>query len=122
WTLLGSHDTARIRTVVGTPQRGEVAAGLLLTLPGTPMIFAGDELGLHGVNGEDSRTPMPWHRPETWDRRTFGYYRELVALRHRTPSLRHGGLRWLHAEADALVFARETPTETVLVLARRASG
>ena len=65
---------------------------------------------------------MPWHRPETWDRRTFGYYQALVALRHRTPALRHGGLRWLHAEADTLVFARETSAEAVLVLARRAEG
>lgn len=122
WTLLGSHDTARIRTVVGSAERGEVAAGLLFTLPGTPMVFAGDELGLRGVNGEDSRTPMPWHRPERWDRRTLRYYQDLVALRRALPALRHGGLRWLHAEADALVYARETPREAVLVLARRAPG
>lgn len=122
WNLLGSHDTARIRTVVGDRERGEVAAGLLLTMPGTPMIFAGDELGLRGVNGEHSRTPMPWHRPERWDTGTLDYYRRLVALRNDQPALRHGGLRWLHADADALVFVRETRDETVLVLARRAPG
>jgi alpha-glucosidase len=122
WNLLGSHDTARVRTVVGSAERGEVAAGLLLTLPGTPMIFAGDELGLRGRNGEDSRTPMPWHRRDAWDARTLAFYRELVALRRARPALRHGGLRWLHADPDALVFAREAPDETVLVLARRAGG
>ncbi|WP_239679301.1 glycoside hydrolase family 13 protein [Natronosporangium hydrolyticum] len=122
WNLLGSHDTARIRTVVGDPARQEVAAGLLFTLPGTPMVFAGDEWGLTGVNGEDSRTPMPWHRPERQDRRTFDTYRALIALRHAEPALRHGGLRWLHADPDALVFVRETPAEAVLVLARRAAG
>jgi len=122
WNLLGSYDTARIRTVVGDAARGEVAAGLLLTMPSTPMICAGDELGLRGVNGEDSRTPMPWHRPETWDTRTLSYYRDLIALRHARPALRCGGLQWLHADADALVYAREAPDETVLVLARRAPG
>ena len=44
-----------------------VAAGLQFTLPGVPMIFAGDEIGLEGVNGEDARRPMPWHRREEWD-------------------------------------------------------
>jgi alpha-glucosidase len=122
WNLLGSHDTARIRTVVGSADRVEVAAGLLVTLPGTPMVFAGDEIGLRGVNGEDSRTPMPWHRPESWDVRTLSAYQALIRLRHDLPALRHGGLRWLYADPDALVFIRETRHEAVLVLARRARG
>jgi len=29
-----------------------------------PMVFAGDELGLEGVIGEDSRRPMPWAKVE----------------------------------------------------------
>ena len=91
-------------------------------MPGTPVVFAGDELGLTGTNGEGSRTPMPWHRPESWDRRTFDAYRSLLALRHDEPALRHGGLRWVHADADTLVFLRETPTGSVLALARRAPG
>jgi alpha-glucosidase len=122
WNLLGSHDTARIRTVVGSAAAGEVAAGLLATLPGTPMIFAGDELGLRGVNGEHSRTPMPWHRPESWDARTLGHYRDLLRLRRDQAALRHGGLRWCHAGPDTLVFLRETASERVVVLARRAPG
>jgi len=36
WSLLGSHDSARIRTVVGDADRGEVAAGLLFTMVGAP--------------------------------------------------------------------------------------
>ncbi|MEE6259565.1 alpha-amylase family glycosyl hydrolase [Plantactinospora sonchi] len=122
WQLLGSHDSARIRTVVGDAARQEVAVGLLATMPGTPMIFAGDELGLSGVNGEDSRTPMPWHRPESWDLATFEAYRSLLALRRAAPELRHGGLRWAYVDPDTLVFLRETPGGALLVLARRAAG
>ncbi|MDO3701291.1 glycoside hydrolase family 13 protein [Micromonospora sp. C28SCA-DRY-2] len=122
WQLLGSHDSARIRTVVGDAARQEVAAGLLATMPGIPMIFAGDELGLTGDNGEGSRTPMPWHRPQSWDAGTFAAYRALIALRHAEPALRRGGLRWLHVDADTLVFLREAPAGAVLVLARRAAG
>lgn len=122
WQLLGSHDSARIRSVVGDAARQEVAAGLLATMPGTPMIFAGDEWGLTGLDGESSRTPMPWHRPQERDAGTFAAYRALIALRHAEPALRHGGLRWLHHDPDTLVFLREAPTGVVLVLARRAPG
>ncbi|SCL27219.1 alpha-glucosidase [Micromonospora nigra] len=122
WQLLGSHDSARIRTVVGDAARQEVAAGLLATMPGTPVVFAGDELGLTGANGESSRTPMPWHRPERWDASTFAAYRALLALRRGEPALRHGGLRRVYADADTLVFLRESTAGGVLVLARRAAG
>ncbi|MEO3817586.1 glycoside hydrolase family 13 protein [Plantactinospora sp. B24E8] len=122
WQLLGSHDSARIRTVVGSAAGQEVAVGLLATMPGTPMIFAGDELGLDGVNGEDSRTPMPWHRLESWDEATLGAYRSLLALRAAEPELRYGGLRWAYLDPDTLVFLREAPTGALLVLARRVAG
>jgi alpha-glucosidase len=87
------------------------------------MIFAGDEIGLLGANGEDARRPMPWHRPDTWDAATLAAYRGLVALRRREPALRRGGLRWAHADADALVFLREALDDGGLVaMARRAAG
>lgn len=122
WNLVGSHDTPRIRTIVGDPARVEVAAGLMFTLPGTPMVFAGDEIGLTGEIGESARTPMPWHRPESWHTATLDRYRALIALRRGSAALRHGGLRWLHADAESLVFLRETAGEALLVLARRSAG
>ncbi|HLU73302.1 MAG TPA: glycoside hydrolase family 13 protein [Nonomuraea sp.] len=122
WQLLDSHDTPRIRTVTGSRERHLVALGLQATLPGTPMVFAGSEFGLTGVNGEHSRTPMPWNRPADQDLATLAAYRGLLGLRRREPALRHGGLRWLHADADCLVFARETYEETLIVVARRAPG
>ena len=122
WQLLGSHDTARIRTMVGDAARHEVAAGLLMTLPGTPMIFAGDEIGLEGAGNEQARAPMPWDRPESWDTATFDRYRALIGLRKASPALRDGGLRWVHADGDTLLFLRECAAESVLVLARRAAG
>jgi alpha-glucosidase len=116
WNLLGSHDTPRIRTVTGSAELVEVALGLLMTLPGVPMIFAGDEFGLCGVNGEDSRRPMPWGAP------VLPYYPALTRLRRDRPALRSGGLRWAHVDGDALAFWRETAEHRLLVLARRAPG
>ncbi|MBI9114332.1 glycoside hydrolase family 13 protein [Sanguibacter suaedae] len=120
WNMLGSHDTPRLRTLVGSPAMVEVAAGLLLTYPGTPVVFAGDEIGAEGVNGEHARTTMPWDRPDRWDDRTLGTYRELVTLRRSSTALRDGGLRWALVEDDAVAYLRETADETVLVLVARA--
>jgi alpha-glucosidase len=122
WTMLSSHDSARIRTVVGSAELVRVALGLQMTLPGTPMVYAGDELGVRGRWGEDGRRPMPWHRPDTWDHDTLAAYRSLVGLRRSTPALRRGGLRFAHVDDDSLVLLRETAGQTAVVLLRRSAG
>lgn len=122
WNILGSHDSARIRTVTGSAARHQVAATLQFTLPGVPMVFAGDEIGLEGVLGEDSRRTMPWHRPESWDRDTLAVYSALSRLRREHVALRRGGLRWVHVEDDVLAFVREHPDGDVLVVVRRSAG
>ena len=86
------------------------------------MVFAGDEIGLEGVLGEDSRRPMPWHRREDWDEATLATYAALAAARAEHPALVHGGLRWAHVDEDCLAFLREHPAGTLLVVARRAAG
>ncbi|AZI59300.1 glycoside hydrolase family 13 protein [Nakamurella antarctica] len=119
WNLASSHDTARIRTIAGTPEMVRVAAGLLFTYLGTPMVFAGDEIGLEGTNGEDSRRTMPWDRPEDWDQETLAVYRDLIAVRHAHPALRRGGLRWVVQTDDAIGYLRETADERILVVVAR---
>lgn len=129
FTLLGSHDTSRIRTLVGgDPALVQVAAGLLFTMPGTPMVTYGDEVGMPGRFGEDGRRPMPWPagdgtHGDGWDEGLLTAYGELVALRRGSVALRRGGLRWVYAAADALVYLREAQGEAALVhVARRGHG
>jgi alpha-glucosidase len=121
WNILGSHDSARIRTLTGSAEVHRVAAGLQFTLPGVPMLFAGDEIGLEGVVGEDSRRPMPWDRRSEWDHETLAAYGALAALRREHVALRRGGLRWAHVGDESLVFVREHPEGSVLVRAARAA-
>ncbi|MFN8449073.1 MAG: glycoside hydrolase family 13 protein [Anaerolineae bacterium] len=60
-TLLGSHDTPRIRTLCrGDAARTMIAIALQMTLPGTPMVYYGDEIGMEGENDPDCRRPMIW--------------------------------------------------------------
>ena len=79
WNILGSHDTARIRTVVGTPERQVAALALAIGLPGVPMVFAGDEIGATGAWGEDARTPFPWNDRAAWDTGMLDAYRSCWA-------------------------------------------
>jgi alpha-glucosidase len=115
FTLVGSHDTTRIRTLVGEDARQvDVAAGLLFTVPGIPMLTYGDEIGMEGDFGEDGRRPMPWDESR-WDTRLLEVYRGLIAARRGSVALREGGMRWVHADDDLLVFLRESPGEVALV-------
>lgn len=117
FTLVGSHDTTRVRSLVGDdPRQVDVAAGLLFSMPGIPMVTYGDEIGMLGNFGEDGRRPMPWgHDPDTWDARTFEVYKQLIAVRKNAIALREGGLRWVYAGDDALVFLREHADQVALV-------
>ena len=126
FNLVGSHDTTRIRTLVGQDSRQvDVAAGLLFTMPGIPMVTYGDEIGMRGDCGEDGRRPMPWDAgrrgPQSWDARILEVYRRLVAARNVSHALQHGGLRWVHADEDVLVFLRESTEQTALVHCARAA-
>jgi alpha-glucosidase len=121
WCGLDSHDTPRFLTLVdGSVELLEVGVGLMMTLPGTPVVFAGDEIGLTGSWGEDARRPMPWNGGPEWDTRIFDLYRGLIALRRSSVAFRHGGLRFLHVGDDMVVYLRETAGERMLVLAARA--
>jgi len=120
WNLLDSHDTARFRTIAGTPERHLAGIGLQMTLPGVPMVFAGDELGLEGQWGEDARRTMPWDRIDRWDQRFLDDVRVLIALRRSREALGRGGIRWVHVSDDAIAFLRETRNERLLCLAARA--
>jgi alpha-glucosidase len=115
---LGSHDTARFRTVAGNSAAQLAAVGLLCTSPGLPVVFAGDEVGLTGGDPLTCRQPMPWTRVR-WDHNTYNGYRRLIALRHAHPALRRGGFRWAHIDDDRLTFLRETPDERLLVSVTR---
>ena len=119
WNILSSHDSPRIRTVVGSRERQIAALGLSIGLPGVPMVFAGDELGETGDWGEDSRTPFPWQDAPQWDTELLGAYRTLLSLRADSVALAEGGLRWIRVGDDVLVFAREHPQESVLVAVAR---
>ena len=119
--LLDSHDTARFRNVVGTdPMRHIAGMGLLLTYPGVPSIYAGDELGLEGQWGEDGRRTIDWSE-QSWDHDFLSEVKKLIKIRRQSHALAQGGLRWILIEDDLLAFERESKREKILVVVSRAA-
>lgn len=62
--FLSNHDQDRVMSQLeGHMAHMRVAAALLLTLPGHPFIYYGEELGMQGSKpDEDIREPMRWYR------------------------------------------------------------
>ena len=121
YDLLGSHDTPRVRSVVGDPGRLRAAFGLLFGYVGVPGFLYGDEVGLQGEEGNASRLAMPWNE-EAWDLDHLEFTRALVRFRARSRALQAGGFQVLETGADWLAFLRDTDDEQVIVVVVRGPG
>jgi 1,4-alpha-glucan branching enzyme len=93
--------------------RSRVASGLLLTAPGIPMIFMGQEF-LEDKAWDDNAEASPgsllwWHGLDSGqDRAMVNFHRymeELIRLRLHQPGLRGEGLRVCHCENSTRVIA-----------------
>jgi glycosidase len=112
--LLASHDTARLLTIAGGDRASvELATLLLLTFPGAPSIYYGDEVGLPGGLDPDSRRGFPLSAD--WDGEIFAYHRLLIELRHAQPALRVGDYQVLFAAGNVYVFARILEAKELIV-------
>ena len=118
--LLDSHDTARFRTVVLGDKKAHLSAmTMMLSYPGVPSIFAGDEIGLEGSWGEDARRTINWEDQSNWDIEFMNEVKKLVTLRRSQDALVNGGLRWVRAEDDYLLYLRESKKQNLLILISR---
>ncbi len=150
-TFISNHDQIRPGTALGFLKRDEarlkLAAGLLLTLPGTPFIYYGEELGLPNGPGdadEEKRTPMPWDslpnagfttgtpwytfssddetltvKAEAADPDSvLNRYKKLISVRKAHPALLRGTLTLTPQEnPEVLEFLRKAEGKKVVALA-----
>jgi cyclomaltodextrinase len=109
--LVGSHDTARVRTLCGDDAGSVALAWLLLfTVPGAPCIYYGDEIGMRGEMDPGCRAGFPIDRG-AWDHDTLHTVRELIALRRDHVALRRGSWRRLARDERVHAFAMEHADE-----------
>jgi len=119
---LGSHDTTRILHVADENKAlALLGATLLMSFPGVPCVYYGDEIGMTGGKDPDNRRCMPWDEAE-WDKTMRAHYQRCIAVRHDSPALKHGGFQLLAATGDVLAFQRHAPEQTVIVVAYRGTA
>ncbi len=146
-TFITNHDQERVMSqLYGRTDMARVAATLLLTGPGVPFIYYGEEIGMTGRKPDEKiRTPMQWtagagagagfspHEP--WQAVNNDYvtvnvqaqnadpdsllnlYRTLIHIRNAHPALRQGDMARVETgHVGVYAFLRQTDNEQVLVL------
>ncbi|WP_324650648.1 alpha-amylase family protein [Georgenia sp. H159] len=124
-TFVGNHDVTRIASRLTDPRHLDHALAVLLTVPGTPCVYAGDEHGFTGVKedragGDDAvRPPFPASPAELSElgRPVYHRHQELIGLRRRHPWLHTAQLEVLQVSDPFLVYAaREADGDGSLVV------
>lgn len=144
-TFLTNHDKNRVMTQLeGNKERAKMAAGLMLTLPGNPFIYYGEEIGMTGAKPDESiREPMQWYAggagtgQTTWEPVHFNtgtpgtsveeqskdpdsllsHYRKLIALRQVSSALIDGAIIEYDSGNDGVIaFIRQNEQESILVV------
>jgi glycosidase len=137
--FLGSHDSSRMLSVFGHdpgafhkyPEEGlpvapnsdapymsvRLALTWLLTLPGAPLLYYGDEYGEFGGADPDNR--HFWRAAANRNAREQALYQAIKTLgqiRKSSPALRLGDYRSLGSTEKVLAFARATADDSALVV------
>ena len=90
FTMLSSHDYLRALTLLKGDMRKYAAALILqFTLPGAPMIYYGEEIGMEGERDPMNRAPMRWN-PADWKQDVLSLYRRLIQTRRERAELQCG--------------------------------
>ncbi len=113
--FLTSHDTPRLLSIASGDVDGirMVMTGLM-TLPGAPCIYYGEEVGMAGGHDPDCRRGFEWD-PNLWNQSIMGHCQRLTKLRHQEVALQEGVFQTLFADQDVLVYRRFCPGSEVIV-------
>ncbi|WP_209848888.1 alpha-amylase family glycosyl hydrolase [Paenibacillus sediminis] len=145
--FLTNHDQNRVMSQLsGNIDHAKMAASILLTLPGNPFIYYGEEIGMQGAKPDESiREPMVWNvksgeagqtkweanrynrdgskvsvEAEAADKNSLlSYYRTLIQWRNEIPALHDGGIlqyQLSNNNRSVMAYVRATANERVLVL------
>lgn len=102
FNLLDSHDTDRLFTRAGSEDTFFQQLAMLFTLPGSPSIYYGTEVGLPGGHDPDCRRCMPWDQlEEPENRQRIRQITELIRLRRTAPALRESGLCFVQTQPES---------------------
>jgi alpha-amylase len=144
-TFITNHDMNRVMTQLrGNVDHAKMAASLLLTLPGSPFLYYGEEIGMEGEKPDEHiREPMLWYnKPKgtgqtSWIRARhntgvdaptveaqledenslYNHYKTMIYARRSSDILVQGGIERSRINKSGIVaFKRVLEEESLLVL------
>lgn len=89
------------------------AVVMLMTWPGAPTLYYGDEAGVCGFTDPDNRRTYPWDDP---DQELVRFHQEMIAIHKEHQALRTGSLKMLATEHQYLAYGRFNREEQFVVL------
>ncbi|MDR2589436.1 MAG: glycoside hydrolase family 13 protein, partial [Oscillospiraceae bacterium] len=133
--IIGTHDTARILTVLSGVQfpdnkfdmshfrlsgdeillgkkRLKLAVALQFTLPGVPCVYYGDEAGMEGFIDPFNRYCYPWGNE---DRELIEWYKKLSAIRKENSAFKEGVYTLFKADDGVFAFTRGKGKKRILI-------
>ncbi|ETI67845.1 pullulanase, type I [Neobacillus vireti LMG 21834] len=129
-SFLDSHDKPRfIYEAGGDVKKMELAVATQFTLPGPPIIYYGDEVGLSMSKDPNSvqdwkdryyREMMPWE-PEAQNAELLNHYKDLIKLRNDVSAFRTGSFHSLLANQNLFAYERADKNGQYLVVVNKGS-
>ncbi len=137
FTLIGSHDTARIINVLSGKdmsgsskqdrqwavlnaaewdtalRRLKIATALQYALPGNPMVYYGDERGMQGYEDPLNRRAMDW---KGGSEEVLAWYKKLGRIRKKYSSVMRG-TTYMHDNPQLVIFERQARSRSLTVIA-----
>ncbi|MGG4105325.1 alpha-amylase family glycosyl hydrolase [Paenibacillus lautus] len=143
--FLTNHDMNRVMSQLkGDENHAKMAAGILLTMPGNPFIYYGEEIGMKGAKPDEQiREPMIWSntgsdkRQTTWEPLKYNRgdqvqgveqqtgdpdsllsrYRTLIRWRNDMPALNSGTIEsYASGNGQVMAYIRRTQGNKALVV------
>jgi len=99
--------------------RIKVAFSLMMALPGIPLVYYGDEIGLAGDTDPDNRRLMPFTGWNKHQKEVLAHVQKLGQLRNKYPALRSDQRRTLWVDDEWFAMLRTEGKQRMIFVLRR---
>ena len=105
------------------------------TIPGSPQIWNGDEMGMWGADDPDCRKPLWWsdmtfadeyrnnfqkgekvYDKVGFNQELFDFYKKIIDIRKENPVLSEGDIEFMLAEGNKLMYKRFDDKDEIIVI------